>query len=428
MVESAAPSSPLALRRITGRTVFFFCVVIGLSVIGWLLQRDGWRATWERWGMVSREPAFADLRVVTGATDSLDTGYNPTIENPGAPFGQLFNYPRIWLFLLRLLGINGNHSVAVGILLVLGTLATLWWITRGIGQTAAFYCAAIFFSPAVMLAVERGNTDLLMFFLLGVAFVRAERSIATSCAFVVAAFMLKLFPLAGVLLVLREPRRRALRLAGLVLAAAAVYIAITFEDLGRIAAATEKGADVSYGYNVLWMFLRLYQSPWTGFAQAAAVALVIVALGLAWWRGARGTGSEPTVTRALDGYRLGAGVYAGTFLLGNNWDYRLLFFFFAVPQLFHWLQRGRPFERCMAAGQLGAYLTATWSMALYPLLVVGYYNPAYGSVRTLEEFAKWGLFLSSLCLLADTLPSWARAGLSLRFKPDGAVRGEAAPR
>lgn len=418
MAESTAKPHLGAFPRINGRILFFSCVLIGLGVIAWLVQRHGWTATWERWGMVSRDPYFSDLRVITGAIDSLETGYNPMVENPGAPFGQILNHPRIWLFLFQTLGINSTHSLLLGIVLILGTLVTLGWITRDIGRWAALYCVGIFFSPVAMLALERCNTDLLMFFLLGVAFVLASRSIATSCAIVVAAFMLKLFPLAGVLLVLREPRRRAQRLAGWVLAAAALYSAITFGDMQRIWAATEKGADVSYGYNVLWMFLRLYHSPWTTFTHVASVTVVIVGLGLAWWRAARNTNPDPPVTRALDGYRIGAGVYAGTFLLGNSWDYRMLFFFFALPQLFRWSRSDHPFERFMALGQLAAYLAATWTMLLYRQFVAGYYNPSYASVRTLEELAKWGLFLGSLLLLAHTLPSWARALLRFQFKED----------
>src|SRR5471030_835165 len=82
-------------RGVSGRIVLFVLIGLGLAVIGGMLERDGWEPTWRRWGMVSRSPCFSDLRVVTGAMDSLENGYDPMISNPGSAWHQPMNYPRI---------------------------------------------------------------------------------------------------------------------------------------------------------------------------------------------------------------------------------------------------------------------------------------------------------------------------------------------
>ena len=50
--------------------------------------------------------------------------------------------------------------------------------------------------------------------------------------------------------------------------------------------------------------------------------------------------------RALAAFRVGAATYVGTFLLGGNFNYRLAFLLFALPQLVRW---SRPTDRRPAA-------------------------------------------------------------------------------
>jgi hypothetical protein len=395
-------------------------VVIGLAAagIGGLLHRDGWEPTWERWGMVSRSPFFSDLRTVTGAMDSIDQGYDPTVVNPGSPWNQQFNQPQLWLHLMGLFHVREYDSPIIGCGLIVATLVALWWTTAGISVPVAIYFAVIFFSPVTMLAFERGNLDLMMFFLLAVAHRLANRSAVAGLIVVFGAFLLKLFPLAGLLLLLRETRERALRLGGVAVIGAAVYAAVTIGDLRKIWEATEKGSAVSYGYNVLWHYLRLHESAWTGLAQGAAYALMFCSLVAAWWRAIRPSETpDPVIaaSRHLDGYRLGAGVYAGTFLLGNSWDYRLIFFFFAVPQLCDWLKLGTKPERWNAAWQLFAFTVAMYAMWLTQNL--GRSSSGFVLMRGLEELAKWSLFTGCLWQLARTLPTWVRELLGGKFHP-----------
>lgn len=401
-----------------GRIILFVLIGLGAAGIGGLLHRDGWQPTWERWGMVSRSPFFSDLRTITGAMDSIDQGYDPTVVNPGSPWNQQFNQPQVWLHLMGLFHLRQFDSPIIGCGLIIATLVALWWTTAGISVPVAIYFTVIFFSPVTMLAFERGNLDLMMFFLLALALQLVKHSAVAGLIVVFIAFLLKLFPLSGLLLLLRETRERALRLGGIAVIAAMIYAAVTFGDLRKILEATEKGSAVSYGYNVLWHFLRLHQSAYTGFAQGAAYALVACSLVAAWWRGIQTSvtpGPAVRESRHLDGYRLGAGVYAGTFLLGNSWDYRLIFFFFAVPQLCDWLQRGTRSERWNAALQLLAFAVAMYAMWLTQNL--GRSSTGFVIMRGLEELAKWSLFTGCLWHLARTLPNWAQELLRGKFHP-----------
>jgi hypothetical protein len=394
-------------RSMTPRVWLFLGLTLVAAAHLWLIQHQGWNTTWRRWHIDARTPHFSDLRAITGAADSLDRGFNPREKNPGAPFGQLFNQTRVWLW-LRDLGFREADSTAIGAVMLVGYAVGLWWLCAWIDGVGALLLVPLILSPAALLAVERGTTDLSVFFLLALAAHLATRFMRTAVAAVLVAFVLKLFPLAGVVLVLREPRHRALRLGVVVLALAVLFCAFDFRELIDIGYKTEKGPHTSYG----WAVLSLHLGTLGGTAAHMALlvrclcgAAVAIGIGAVVWTARRASDDLPP-SRALDFFRVGAAVYAGTFALGASWDYRLIFVLFMVPQLAAWTRDHSSALRPLARSLLAALFVAAWSLALKDWLdgtVVG--NVAG---RILEEFAKWSLFFGCAYLLVRTLPSWLK--------------------
>lgn len=379
------------------RVYLFIFIAVVAAGIGALIQVQGWERTWKRWELPARTPAFSDLRVITGAGDSRDQGFDPREENPGAPFKQRFNQTSVW-YGLRLIGVREVQSTALGVVLVCGYLVGLWWASEGANRLGAGVIALLVFSPALLLAVERGTTDLSVFFLLALAGMLAGRTMTGAMAAVLGAFVLKLFPLAGVLLVLREPKARAWRWALVVVGVAAVFCAVNFREIVDIGFKTEKGRELSYGWAALSRSLgnggAAVAAYWTGAGLALAGGAV------AWWRGSRLAHEEPA-GRGLDFFRVGAGVYAGTFLLGTSWDYRLIFALFMVPQAAVWVGRKSSPLRLTAAVVLVAVVVAAWM----PVIATG---TGAALAKGVEELAKWSLFFGCLYLLSATLPGWMK--------------------
>ncbi|HVS51219.1 MAG TPA: glycosyltransferase 87 family protein [Opitutaceae bacterium] len=383
-----------------------------------LIRREGWNGAWQRWHVPARAPHFSDLRAITGALDSVERGFDPREKNPGAPFGQRFNQTHVWLWLGNL-GLREANSTAIGLVILAGYVVGLWWLCSGIDRATAILLVPVLLSPAALLAIERGTTDLSVFLLLAFAVHVARRSMPVAMVGVGAAFVLKLFPLAGVLLALREPRRRALWLGLTVLGLAAVFCALNFRELVDIAFKTEKGQTISYGWAILSLYLgrHLHFDPDLALdVRWACGAFAAIGLVVAAWRGLA-TRDETPPTRALDFFRVGAAVYAGTFALGASWDYRLIFCAFAVPQLAAWARDGDASFRRPARLTLAALLIAAWTLA-----AVDWFGAnAAGAVvaRTLEEFSKWSLFFGCVYFLARTLPAW--------LKPASPARARATP-
>lgn len=393
-------------RTLTPRLRLFIGIVLFAGCHLALISHYGWVDTWRWWHVPSRAVPFSDLRVITGASDSVERGFNPREINPGAPYGQRFNQTHVWLWMGEL-GLRERHSPVVGVVLLAGYLVGIWWLAAGISGWAVILLVPLLISPAALLAVERGTTDLSVFFLLALAGHLAGRALRVSLVAALLGFVLKMFPLAGVLLVLREPRARAWRLGVGVLVLAGLFGVLNFHELVDIAHKTEKGGDTSYGWAVLSLYLERFpgEAAYVLPVRGLGAMLAVVGLVVAWWS-ARGSNQETQEGRSLDFFRIGAGVYAGTFLLGASWDYRFIFGLFMIPHLALWLSQSDVKLRRIAGFTLAVLFLAAWSRAFTAWLEA---IPSGKLVaRTLEELAKGTLFFVCVHLLTRTSPAWLK--------------------
>ena len=73
--------------------------------------------------------------------------------------------------------------------------------------------------------------------------------------------------------------------------------------------------------------------------QLVAVVPLVVAAPFVWFRGRRRL-AEPDQdadSSARLAFYLGSLIFLGTFAVGNNFDYRLVFMLLTLPQLFDWV-------------------------------------------------------------------------------------------
>jgi hypothetical protein len=103
----------------------------------------------------------------------------------------------------------------------------------------------------------------------------------------------------------------------------------------------------------------------------------------------------------LKGFWLGAGIYIGTFLLGNNWDYRLMFLLFCIPTLIDWsIQKDKKYS-LVAKITLTACMVSFWYLEIWRVLdKIGL--PRFVSFA-IDEFANWILFTGLVFLFAKTI-------------------------
>ncbi|HLP00539.1 MAG TPA: glycosyltransferase 87 family protein, partial [Opitutaceae bacterium] len=189
----------------SGRRWLLGCLLLGGLLLAGLAATRGYKHAWDAWGIQASDTPFLDLQVVTAGAESRALGFDPLHENPRDPLRRQLNYPRVWQSLAHL-GVERRHTTALGIGVVAAFLAAVVVFPRRLARGAALGLGALLLSPAVMLALERGNIDLVLFVVAALALFAARRSTVAATGLLLVGFGLKLYPVCGAALLLRERR------------------------------------------------------------------------------------------------------------------------------------------------------------------------------------------------------------------------------
>jgi hypothetical protein len=231
-----------------------------------------------------------------------------------------------------------------------------------------------------------------------------------------AAFSLKLYPIFGFAVFLREKRYVATRYSGALALILLAYVYFYYSDLILISSGTPRSTDLSYGVNVFWMKVASFNAALGLFARAssyiAVLAVIFISLDTILKK-KNIIGDAPSNGLFLDAFRAGAAIYAGTFLLGNNWDYRLMFLIFTIPQLIIWFARTESLLKIISGLTLVAIVISLWYLVWMNL--VGLMPYGVPASYIIDELSNWVTFGGLVYLLLNSMPSWISAIIDNRI-------------
>ena len=361
-------------RHIGSGTVIVSTVVVVLVMLLYFGDTVGWDLTWRSFGVTPLHPKFFDMHAVTDHAACMVKGFDAYVLNPCDSITP-FNYPPVWLW-LGYLGIDGSDSAWLSVLITVAALGVLVALLKGRSIGHGVLTSLAILSPSMMMGIERGNVDLFILALVGgAALIFAEQRpvrMAGAFALIGLATVLKLYPFFCVVLAARFSRR-TLFFAIALAAVSSVYFAIIYNYLPIIRQNTPNVSLLSYGYKVPFLgfdkLLTELKRPPTGVADTwvpitAAILTQILAAVLALFSFRRGS-ALCTVANSVAGtaFLFGAGIYCGSFMLGTNFTYRLMFLLLCMPQLQDW-QSGTfaNSDRTVAVAQslIAAVLVALW--------------------------------------------------------------------
>jgi hypothetical protein len=365
-VRAAAPALAIAL----------------VAFLAWYAMLGGPALRWHQRGVeASSYTHFRDLVTILAGAHCSALGYDVLVENPCDPDGTRMNYPRVWTALVHGTGAGRLSASSLGMgLAVAFFLATVSLMRVGSVLTALLW-ALVLLSPAVTLAVERSNNDLVVFVMIVAGthlLARARAGQAAAALLMFLASALKLFPALALPVLFFRRERYARRLAAFSIAAFAAIVLLTWRDLVAIGQATPHSVGLAYGGEVMAAQLfrlsglakdrPIYLTPGlriAGYAFSATLPLLGVGLGLLLRR--RCVAPEPE-QRSLLQFLAGVFIFVGTFALGSNWDYRLTFLLLALPGTMQAAQGswGRGWIRGLGAATSGLLVVALWAGGAYP--------------------------------------------------------------
>jgi len=334
-----------------------------------------WRALatnpWSSWGveampaMTSSSTSFGDLANITTTAQCITDGVDYTACDPyGRPFQP---YVVIPARVLAFLGLGADDTGTLGVLLagllvlmvaaLALVLARNWRAGTGWLIAAQVLLSAVAISPPVMLAVERGQIEILVLALAVAALLalsRAEvawRALGTVAS--IAVVVIKFFAIGLYAPFIRRGRPQWFALAGL--AVSLVFLVVSWSDIqlastaaradlpatsksqfgaGNLIATALTGSPVGYAPDPdiadRWQLMRI-----TGVLLLVAVTAVAAVL-LA--QRSRLTLDRESAARSL---LLGSsGVIVVPYVLGTSHDYRMIFLLPVVVAALIWLSAG----------------------------------------------------------------------------------------
>ena len=330
MGESAASRTTralmcLALWLVLG-TIFFFAF------------SHGWVATWHAIGVPASTPTFMDLRGFPSGREVPLRGGDPLIANPLDPEKRRLNYPHLLGHLLWALGITDQNIPVFGVLFAALYLCCISWMIYESAAREGWLLLIAGLSIAPLFAIEQGNTDLLIFSLVFLAFLLRDHF---SGPFVfLAATLLKIYPIAGFGVDAMRRPAKSRTVSVLLLSVAVGVFAWRWRELDAIRHATPATFLNSYGILSLQKLIRFWAVDRGATFQQASYAGGLIAIScwtsavagfvLAWMRKPN-VESDLLRSRTALLFATFAGIYLFGFFVGSNFDYRLIYLIPTLP-------------------------------------------------------------------------------------------------
>lgn len=360
------------------------------------------------------QPVFADLHVIHAAFQSVQDDLNPYYQNPHDPWQRTYNYPPIWIYMLGAHLSVENIPIVGWALIILFYITILYFIGK-VNYKEGVIFSLVFVSPVSFLLLERGNTDIIIF-ILSVLTLQLYTS-SNQKAPILTGFMisflsiLKLYPI-FCLLNIYEDKRKSLVYIGVVIGIFAVYIFTILNELPLISQNTPRAEFRSYGCSILpFFFLKLATVVDPGMHVSRNMAFVfglsmfaIVSFSVFIFSIRQRQISELVENKQLFAFRMGALIFLGTFGLGNNWDYRLVFLALTIPQLILWYKSNNLNRQFLISVIVSIVLLMNWMMVSYEHT---------DRNLLLNELLTWYLVGCLVYLYTRALPSWLRLNLKL---------------
>lgn len=304
-------------------------------------------------GVPTMTPSFADLRLITSASDCYSAGSWSMTSSSCDPWGRPFNYPSLWVKIFSFLDLGEARTYALGNLeLVILSSSLIYWVRWAYLRMNSdkpkryFAIISIFIlvSPPILLLGERGNIDIVIFAGMTLAYFMASRSAYLSSGLLVSFLgTLKLYPFFSLANILGIKNRVLGNVA--IIFCTIMGIFLIFDELSLIASRSENGWNsISYGMSELpLLLLKDTFGSHTKIVAAlfGVIILIVFALVFSILKTKKGfVAVEPEVSNYMrhDNFAIMSLLFLASFLTGTSYDYRLIT---SVPVLFMLLATAR---------------------------------------------------------------------------------------
>ncbi len=280
----------------------------------------GWINGWSLFGISPMyPPSFADARNIQGAIFSYHIGLDPTISNPGDPWGRELLYPKTWIWFASLLHLNNEN---IFLLFIIFTIIIYCFICLKLTKNAISIVPFILsISSSSLLCIERGNTDLFIFNLI---FFAISSGFLLSFSIIIIATLLKIYPLVGLFLLKRGRLFPFIMLLILAAIGSTYYNDIT--NINDKLPLTTQGV---FGLKGIKLLFSQHGIDFSISFLAFLTLLSLIPMTIIISKGHNL--HDNTSIKESNLFIAGVSIYAGLFVSTINFDYKLIFLIFCAP-------------------------------------------------------------------------------------------------
>jgi len=421
-------SSRRHIRSIGSGTVVALGIVGAAVVLLGLGRVVGWDPTWRAFGVTPLQPPFFDMHVINDYAACAWKGVDAYA--PHACSVVNFNIPPTWLW-FGFLGVDGADASWLSAAVIAAATIVMVLLLQGRSWYHGVIALGAMISPSVMMGVERGNLDLLILALVGsAALIYEEKRVGRACgafALLGLGVVLKLFPMFCVSLAARFSKQTFI-FACAIAALSLLYLDLAMEYVFLIRRNVPTTFILSYGYKAIFLGVDHIRSEaglspigladtWVPASTAAVVLMCAATVAVNCFRNRREF-CAVDISAAGTAFLFGAGIYCGTYLLGTNFVYRLMFLLRCVPQLLDWQIRGSEGDKAAGIAELGLFGTV-----LGVLWLNGNAN-GHSIFLLLPQLLDWFLFF---CMGAVLMLNFLRTSAGSGVRPLAPHRRHGAP-
>lgn len=372
-------------------------------------------------GIDAYQTPFLDLHGILAALECKRAGIDVLQANPCDALGRPLIYSSLWLAPAAVLPVRANWFILAGLCLDLLFILSLYYLPVVTGPFARTILGLAALSPPTVYALERANADLIIFLMIGAAvpLVLASwpRRIGGYTIFLLAG-LLKYYPLALLLILVREkPKRFFLLVAAALLAIASFYFwyrpeliesAATFGRM-QFSPYSDSIDFSNLPLGVVDLVSRFSAWPIAGVGPTAVSSIVLALLLADGARRALRINRDAALGAALAELpaahalflMLGATVIVACFFAGRSNLYRAVFFLMALPGLLA-LAQATPHDvsRKWLQPCVGFVLFLMWSEFLRHVLAQWPPGRLAGAIQVLFWVAKeliWWWVIAVFC-------------------------------
>ena len=283
------------------------------------------------------EPSFADIRSYQALPLTVDNGFDPYVNHVYDPWKRPFNLPIIWYYISKYLNLVNEFNFKFFIFLYISSF--IFCITRIISISkniiSSFIIILLFLSSSTILAIERGNTDILIFSIIFIAC--AVNNFYISFVLIFLASILKLYPIN---INFDSKKRVIFSITGIFL----IFL-ILFRNLSNFFYNTHSSFDtgITYGFRSIIMGLYkveerlgldLLSKNEISYNLIYLSFIIFIALFVFYFIRKKNNTNNINFTDTKNRlFIAGASIFCFSYIFFSSYDYRLIFLILTIPYL-----------------------------------------------------------------------------------------------